>query len=387
MRKVFFSLLLIAALFINLASPVLAQSADDLSKQLEDKQKEIEKLRSHLADAQKQEKTLKSQLSIIDGQIKVTELKIEETDLRIEKLEREITDLSGRIGRLSETVDSISEVLLKRIVETYKYSSVTPLDMIFSSHGLTEMLQKIRFIQIAQANDKKVLYQLQATKAAYNDQKEEKETRQQEAEKLSKDLEVYSKQLDQQQRDKAELLKITKNDEVKYQSLIQQLEAEIRSISQAISNVGAKIGPVNKGDVIAAMGSTGCSTGPHLHFEVFENAKVEGGRVVGNRVNPSNYIDTGRFGPPIRGYGSETTITTGYGEVYKVFGFPSSHTGLDIAPRSYEGVGRAILASEKGIAYNTSAPCNYSFSGGSSVGKGVIVDHENGVVTLYWHIL
>ncbi len=386
MKKIF--LFIILTLTISfLASPVKAEDTSDLTKQLQEKQAEIEKLKSHLADAQKQEKTLKSQLTIIDGQIKVTELKIEETDLRIAKLEREINDLSGRIGRLSATVDSISEVLLKRIVETYKYSSITPLDMIFSSNGLTEMIQKIRFIQIAQANDKKVLYQLQATKAAYNDQKMDKETRQKEAESLSKELEVYRKQLDQQKRDKDELMKITKNDEVRYQSLIQQLEAEIHSISQAISNIGAKIGPVNKGDIIAAMGSTGCSTGPHLHFEVFENAKVEGGRIVGNRINPHNYLDSGRLGSPIRGYGGETIITTEYGEVYRVFGFPSAHTGLDIAPKSYEGVGRAILAAERGVAYTTSAPCSYSFSGGSSVGKGVIIDHENGTVTLYWHIL
>lgn len=40
---------------------------------------------------------------------------------------------------------------------------------------------------------------------------------------------------------------------------------------------------VAKGDVLALMGSTGRSTGPHVHFEILKDGKS---------VNPHNYIDT-----------------------------------------------------------------------------------------------
>ena len=173
-------------------------------------------------------------------------------------------------------------------------------------------------------------------------------------------------------RGKVDLLTVTQNDETKFQQELARLRADAASINVAIGNIGYKIGSVNKGDIIAGVGSSGCSTGPHLHFEVFTNARVENNRIIGARVDPKPYLENGSYEKPVPGYPG--SVTTWYGEVY----FLGTHTGIDIA----NPFGTPIRAIEGGDAYFTSAICSYN----GSLGKGIIVDHKNGLVTLYWHI-
>jgi peptidoglycan hydrolase CwlO-like protein len=386
--QVILSILLAILLLVSLPISAFAQSEQDLENELRAKREEIKNVEKQLEDAKNQEKTLSTQLKFIDNQVKVTELKMDEAEFQIKKLDKEINDLGSRIERLSTTVDSLSEVLLERIVLTYKHGNISPVEMIFSSQGLGDLVQRLKYLQVVQANDKKVLYQLQATKTTYNDQKDDKETRQSQQERLKKDLEKYQTQLADQKKAKEELLRVTQNDEQRFQQLLVRLRADTESIARALSGKGVKIGPVKKGERIASIGNSGCSTGPHLHLEVMTPAHVENGVIIGkeNKKDPKPYIDSGQFSKPTANYNggdcsqggtcNQGNITTRFGQVY----FLGTHSGLDIADWS----GSSIYAAMDGDAYTTQDSKACSITG--TVGKGVFVDHKNGIVTLYWHI-
>lgn len=338
--------------------------------------KKIAETQAKIEELQKTERDLAEQIIYINSQIKLTELRIEEAQARIDQLEKEIGVLNFRIDYVIDSVERLERLLKQRIIATYQQGFVSNLEILITSIDFSDLILRLQYLREVQENDKRLLANLQQTKSNYANQKDDREEKQAQIEEAKAKLDAAKTRLDNQKREKDAFLALTRNDEKRYQEELRRLQADAASISLALGNIGAKIGTVSKGDIVGSVGSSGCSTGPHLHFEVFTDAKVEGSRIVGNRVDPKSYLEDGKYEKPVPNY--PQNVTTWYGEIY----FLGTHTGIDIA----NSFGTPIRAIDGGEAYFTSAPCSYNIAGGTPLGKGIVVDHKNGLVTLYWHI-
>ncbi len=343
----------------------------------------VNKCQEELKKTRLEANTLQSAINIINGQVRIQSLRIQQTVAEIEQLEKEITNLSERIEGLGISLDRLSGNLIKRIRESYKQSRLPYKNNLFAANSFNNFISQYRYINLAQEQTLELMKRTELQRLTYNQQKELKESKQLEVEKLRQELQSQKNILDAQKTSKDALLAETKNNESIYQQKLAEAQAELAAIRGIIAGLGKeiKIENVKKGDRIASIiqGRSVCSTGTHLHFEVVQD---------GSRKNPFELLKntsliwsnadkeqngTGSWDWPLN---SPIRVTQGYGFTSYSSRYANDlHTGIDIV--SGDGVVKAV---EDGELYQGSMKC-----GGGNLSY-VRVKQNNNFSTYYLHV-
>lgn len=193
--------------------------------------------------ARSEANTLQSAINIINGQVRVQSLRISQTIAEIEQLETEITTLSERIEGLSISLNRLSETLIKRVREGYKQLRLPYKNNIFAAESFNQFLSQSRYMSLASDQTLDLMKRTELQRLTYNQQKELKESKQQEVEQLRQNLQAQKNELDSQKASKDELLRQTRNSEAVYQQKLAEATAELNALKAFSSSKGGSVLP------------------------------------------------------------------------------------------------------------------------------------------------
>lgn len=396
------------------------QCLDFLQKQAEDISKDVDAIKSKLSSEAVSQLNLNDKINYYNGQIAGTQSNIDQLQIEIEKnnvetkiLTDEIAIIEDNIFTASQEVNKLESSIQKRIGISYKYSSLSALELLLSSHEFDSLNKRIQYLKQTRDHDKEMLEGMEEHIMTLNVEKEVLAGKKLEVQNIQKDNELKKTELfavrvelDGIKAQQQVLLAESKKLQAEYQSNIASLQKMTSDINAQVSKLILQLyqsgqipvnTPVKAGDILGFQGHTGFAYGSHLHFEInggYTNPFTSGYLTGGGLYQPvrsgtAHYpLDSGILTQGPHGFGGlnggkaiDLRSTAGIqGEYYWLNNKQVCCLGICV-PQGYysmNGEGAAVRAIKDGMVSRV----NTDMCGG----KYVLVKHSDNETSLYLHL-
>lgn len=296
----------------------LAQSAAEAQQQLQATNQQIEDLSGKVAEHAQVAAKLEDQIANLNAQVNAVQAQINDTQAKIDALDAQIAKVQAQMAEKQA-------ILAEAIKEQYYNPQPTTFEALVTSDSLGTFLDNREFLQKTQDKINSLLADISAIKKDLDSKKDD-------LKKAQDQLASQQANLDAQRQAQNDLLTQTRGEQAVYQAKLDEAAAAAQRLSSTIAKLMGtgglpSRGYVVKGQVIGLEGSTGFSTGPHVHFGCYANQSA---------INPAGCVSGGRMNWPLANF----VVTQGYGPASWSNSHYTFHDGYDIDA----GWGAPVLA-------------------------------------------
>jgi murein DD-endopeptidase MepM/ murein hydrolase activator NlpD len=337
---------------------------DAHSQQISAIQKDIDAYSKQLTALGSQKQTLQSSISSIDTSKKKTQAQISQTQTKLQTAQLQLSQLSSQILTKQQTIDLDKQTLAESIRQIHSDDQTPEFTMIFASDTFANVLSDIGNETQLTVALKADAQSLSSDAAVLASQQNQVSATKDQLAANNKNLQTQQGQLTATEQAKQDLLTKTKASESTYQTLLAQKKAQEKQFESELSSLQNSLKSVSASQIP--------HTGQGILAWPFSDATMTSCKGKAAALgNP--YCITQYFG--------NTAFATANAAIYSGMG----HDGVDIGVPVGTPVEAALSGTISGtgntdLSHNSSGAQCYSF------GKWVMIQHDNGLNTMYAHL-
>ena len=362
LRSVVCALLAAVVFAASLPAYAVSQSEiDELQKKLDALEQQAQEQQDVINALTSQKARFITRKLALDNKIEINRQMIELIGEQIEIYDEIIDEKQAELDKALEKETAQTELLRSRIRAMEENSSYSYASFIFDSSSVTELLSRIGDVNDIMHYDKALEEEYMAAREDVESIKKSYEEVRHEQELLQKELDTKQAELDAQVEAAytmiADIETLSDDAQAEYDAIAEEEAKAEETLQEAIRKRAAEEAAKNAANNANSGGNSGGSGG---------NSGGGGSSGGGSATSLSNL----QWPVP-----SCTLITSRFGyRVAPTTGASTYHGGLDIGA----GMGASIVAAGAGDVIYAGDNGGY--------GKCVMIDHGNGVVTVYAHM-
>lgn len=363
LRSVFCALLAAAALAASLPAHAVSQAEiDDLQKKLDALEQQAQEQQDVINDLTSQKARFITRKLALDNKIEINRQMIELIGEQIEIYDEIIAEKQAELDKALEKETAQTELLRSRIRAMEENSTYSYASFIFDSSSVTELLSRIGDVNDIMHYDKTLEEEYMAAREDVESIKKSYEEARHEQELLQKELDTKQAELDAQVEAAytmiADIETLSDDAQAEYDAIAEEEAKAEETLQEAIRKRAAEQAKHNQNNN-SNNGGGGNSGG-------------SGGNSGGGSSGGGSATSLSNLQWPVP---SCTLITSRFGyRVAPTTGASTYHGGLDVGA----GMGASIVAAGAGDVIYAGENGGY--------GNCVMIDHGNGVVTVYAHM-
>ena len=319
------SAILLLSFVLFAVTPALADELEEKKQELTNIQQQAEEAQRKAEQARSKERSISEQLRRIQGELDSAQDEFESINDQLENTEEQIQSNTELATRLTAKMQSQTKVLHRRIRDIYKNGQVNYVDVLFGAKDFNDFVSRMDILKRILAYDNALIQSTKADRQALEKAKAQLESDRLKIIDLRKQAAVKRDQVAGRRQERQGVLNAATYER-------EMAERAYRELIETSKQIETMIRRIQSGEKNIG-GSTGTMVWP-----------------------------------------AEGEITSPFGWwVHPIFGTQRLHTGIDIGA----DYGDATRAADGGVVIHSDWMGGY--------GNAVIIDHGNGISTLYAH--